>query len=104
MPRKTIIGVVVLLALLAMSFTGDAGKVAMSTGKSNTVVSASAQGLGSGTIDDQFAAIARQVPGFGGLYFDDDGTMKVYIVGQKEAVNDNLISSLDDVITRELGG
>ena len=105
MPRKTIIGVVALLALLAMSFTGDTGKVAMSTGKSNPVVSAApAQAPGIESLDDQFTAIARQVPGFGGLYFDQDGTMKVYMVGQKEPVNDNLISSLDDVITREIGG
>jgi hypothetical protein len=105
MARKTIIGVVVLLALLAMSFTGDTGKVAMSTGKSNPVVSAApTQAPGIESLDDQFAAIARQVPGFGGLYIDQDGTMKVYMVGQKEPVNDNLISSLEDVITREIGG
>jgi hypothetical protein len=105
MPRKTIIGVVVLLALLAMSFTGDTGKVAMSTGKSNPVVSAApAQAPGIESLDDQFAAIARQVPGFGGLYLDQDGTMKVYMEGQKGPVNDNLISSLEGVITREIGG
>jgi len=87
-----------------MSFTGDTGKVAMSTGKSNPVVSAAPAQAPVGSLDDQFAAIARQVPGFGGLYVDQDGTMKVYMVGQKEPVNDNLISSLDDVITREIGG
>src|SRR5262245_17932696 len=103
MPRKTVISVVVLLALLAVSFTSDTGKVAMSTSKSNPVVSAApAQAIES--LDDQFAAIARQVPGFGGLYFDQDGTMKVYMVAQKEPVTDNLISSLEDVITREIGG
>jgi hypothetical protein len=105
MPRKTIIAVVVFLALLAMSFTGDTGKVAMSTGKSNQVVSAApAQAPGTESLDEQFAAIARQVPGFGGMYLDQDGTMKVYMVGQKEPANANLISSLDDVIIREIGG
>jgi hypothetical protein len=38
------------------------------------------------------------------MYLDQDGTMKVYMVGQKEPANDNLISSLNDVITREIGG
>jgi hypothetical protein len=104
MPRKTIIAVVVFLALLAMSFTGDTGKVAMSTGKSSQVVSAAPAQSPGQSLDEQFAAIARQVPGFGGMYLDQDGTMKVYMVGQKEPVTDNLISSLDDVITREIGG
>jgi hypothetical protein len=87
-----------------MSFTGDTGKVAMSTGKSSQVVSAAPAQSPGQSLDEQFAAIARQVPGFGGMYLDQDGTMKVYMVGQKEPANANLISSLDDVITREIGG
>ena len=104
MYRKMLVSVVVLCALLAVSFTGDTGKVAMSTGKSSQVVSAAPAQSPGQSLDEQFAAIARQVPGFGGMYLDQDGTMKVYMVGQKEPANDNLISSLNDVITREIGG
>jgi hypothetical protein len=105
MYRKMIVSVVVLCALLAVSFTGDTAKVAMSTGKSNPVVSAApAQAPGTESLDEQFAAIARQVPGFGGMFFDQDGTMQVYMVGHKGPANEALTALLDDVLAREIGG
>jgi hypothetical protein len=31
------------------------------------------------TIDDRFAALAREVPGFGGMYYDSTGTLTVLL-------------------------
>jgi hypothetical protein len=31
------------------------------------------------TIDDRFAALAREVPGFGGMYYDSTGTLNVLL-------------------------
>jgi hypothetical protein len=104
MYRKTLVSVVVLCALLAISFTGDTGKVAMSTGKSNPVVSAAPAQTDHKTFDDTLADIAMQVPGFGGMFFDQDGTLQVYMVGQRGPANEALTSLLDDVLAREVGG
>src|ERR671930_468375 len=97
--QKMIVRIVILLAFLAMTFTGDTGNTAISARGVNPAASRGpAQIDRIETQDDRMAAIARQVPGFGGMFYDQDGTMKVYMVGQKEPANDNLISSLDDVI------
>lgn len=32
------------------------------------------------TIDDDFAALAEEVPGFGGMYFDTDGVLTIQLV------------------------
>jgi hypothetical protein len=104
MYRKMLVSVVVLCALLAVSFTGDTGKVAMSTGKSNPVVSAApAQTDQPKSFDDSLAAVAMQVPGFGGMFFDQDGTLQVYMVGQKEPLSATSMAFLEDVIGREVG-
>jgi hypothetical protein len=105
MYRKMLVSVVVLCALLAVSFTGDTGKVAMSTGKSNPVVSAApAQTDQDENFDDRLAKVAMQVPGFGGMFFDQDGTLQVYMVGQKEPLSASSMAFLEDVIAREIGG
>jgi hypothetical protein len=102
--RKTIVSVVVLYALLAMLFTSDTDNAAISAGNSNpAALPGPAQMDGSETPDDRFAAVARQVPGFGGMFFDQDGTLQVYLLEQKEPVNEALTAFLDDVITREVG-
>jgi hypothetical protein len=88
-----------------VSFTGDTGKVAMSTGKSSPVVSAApAQTDQDENFDDRLAKVAMQVPGFGGMFFDQDGTLQVYMVGQKEPLSASSMAFLEDVIAREIGG
>jgi hypothetical protein len=101
MPRKMIVNVVVLSALLAMIFTGSTGNVGISTGNSNA---AAAPAQVEGTFDDHLAEVAKQVPGFGGMFFDQDGTLQVYMVGQRGPANEALMSLLDDVLAREVGG
>jgi hypothetical protein len=104
MHRKTIVSVVVLYALLAMLFTGDTGNAVISAGNSNpAALPGPAQTDEIETSDDRFATVAKQVPGFGGMFFDQDGTLQVYMLGQKGPVNEALMTSLDDVITREVG-
>jgi len=100
MYRKVLVGVVVLCALLAAPFNSNTGKAA----KSNPAAPGLAQPGGGETLDDQFAAIAREVPGFGGMFFDQDGTLQVYMVGQKGPAPDALMASLDNAIAREIGG
>ena len=38
------------------------------------------------------------------MFFDQDGTLQVYMVGQKEPVNEAMMAFMDDVIAREVGG
>src|SRR5262245_59241062 len=100
MNRKMMVSVVVLSALFAMLFTSDTGNAAKSAGNSNTAAAAGpAQTDGTETSDDRFAAVARQVPGFGGMFFDKDGTLQVYLLGQKGPVDAALMTFLDGVIT-----
>jgi hypothetical protein len=102
--RNLIVGVVVLFALLAMTFTGDTGNAAISTGNMNPAASpAPAQTDEIETSDDRLAAVAKQVPGFGGMFYDQGGTLQVYMSGQKGPAPVALMSLLDEVITREVG-
>lgn len=104
MPRKMIVSVVVLCALLAMVFTGDTGNAAISAGNSNpAALPGPAQPEEFKTQDDSLAEIAMQVPGFGGVYVDPDGTMQVYMRGQKGPMDEALMTLLDTVITSEVG-
>jgi hypothetical protein len=103
MYRKMLVSVVVLCALLAISFTGDTGKVAMSTGKSNPVVSAAPAQTPVETLDEQLANIAKQVPGFGGMFYDQDGILQVYMEGQKAPMSATSMAFLEQVITSEVG-
>jgi hypothetical protein len=104
MHRKMIFSVVVLSALFAMLLTSDSGNAVTSAGNSNpAALPGPAQIDEIETADDRFAAVARQVPDFGGMFFDQDGTLQVYMLGQKGPANEALIASLDDVITREIG-
>ncbi|HEX5084607.1 MAG TPA: hypothetical protein VFY40_21405 [Blastocatellia bacterium] len=103
MHRKIITSVVVLFALLAMPFAGGAGNAALNTGNSNPAAPGFAQMDEIETSDDRLAAVAREVPGFGGMFYDQDGTLQVYLSGQKGPAPAALIASLDDVITREVG-
>jgi len=98
-----IVSVVVLFALLAVLFTGDTGKAVKSAGKSNPVASTGPVQDGTETLDDSLAAVARQIPGFGGMFFDQDGTLQVYMLGQKGPADAGLMTLLDNVITREVG-
>lgn len=36
------------------------------------------------TLDDRFAEIARQVPGFGGMFYDESGQLTMYLVTRQE--------------------
>jgi hypothetical protein len=104
MHRKMIVSVVVLYALLAMLFTSDTGNTAISAGNINpAALPGPAQTDEIETSDDRFAEVARQVPGFGGMFFDQDGTLQVYMLGQRGPVNEAFTASLDDVITRVVG-
>jgi hypothetical protein len=104
MHRKMIVSVVVLYALLAMLITSDTGNAVISAGNSNpATLPGPAQTDEIETSDDRFAEVARQVPGFGGMFFDQDGTLQVYMLGQKEPMNEAMTAFVDDVITREVG-
>lgn len=104
-PRK-IINVVVLCALLAMIFIGNTGNTAISA--SNTLAAPGSAQRGElathETSDDRLANVAKQVPGFGGLYSDSDGTTKVYMLGQSGPVDGATMSFLSSVIDNEVGG
>ncbi|HEY9436773.1 MAG TPA: S1 family peptidase [Blastocatellia bacterium] len=105
MYRKMTVSVVVLCALLAMSFTGDTGKVAISASNSNAAAAPmAAQSNDLETYDDHLANVAKQVPGFGGMFFDQDGTLQVYMAGQKEPLSATSMAFLGDVLAREVGG
>ena len=105
MPRKMIVSVVVLCGLLALLVTINTGNAAKSAGISNpAALPGPAQTDGIETSDDRFAEIGKQVPGFGGMFFDQDGTLQVYLVEQKGPVDAALMATLEDVITREVGG
>jgi hypothetical protein len=102
--HRKIVSVVVLSALLALIFTGNTGNVAISAGNSNpAALPGPAQPDGIETPDDRFAEIARQVPGFGGMFFDLDGTLQVYMAEHKGPANEALTAFLDDIVTREVG-
>jgi hypothetical protein len=102
--RKMIVSVVALCGLIGILFTSDTSNVAKSASNSNPSASAApAQTDGTETSDDRFAAVARQVPGFGGMFYDQDGILQVYLLEQKEPVSDALMASLNDAITREVG-
>jgi hypothetical protein len=102
MPRKIIVNVVVLSALLAMVFTGSTSNVGISTGNSNAA--AATVQVETQTLDEQLAAVAKQVPGFGGMFYDQDGTLQVYMAEHKGPADAALMSSLDAVLAREVGG
>jgi hypothetical protein len=104
MPRKMITSVVVLFALLAMPSAGDTSKAALNTGNSKSAaLPGPVQTDEVETSDDRVAAVAREVPGFGGMFYDQDGTLQVYLSEQKGPASAALIASMDDVITREIG-
>jgi hypothetical protein len=100
MYRKMLVSVVVLCALLAVPLNSNTGNAA----KSNpAALPAQAQTDQDKTFDDRLAAVAMQVPGFGGMFFDQDGTLQVYMAGQREPANEALTSLLEDVLAREIG-
>jgi hypothetical protein len=103
MHRKMIFSLVILFALLVVPFTDDTGKAALSVGAGNPALPGPAQMNEIETSDERLAAVARQVPGFGGMFFDQDGTLQVYMTDQKGPASASLVSLLDDVITREVG-
>ena len=104
MYRKMLVSVIVLCALLALPLTSDISNAARSAGKSNpAALPVQAQTDQDESIDDLFAKVAMQVPGFGGMFFDQDGTLQVYMEGQKEPPSATSMAFLDDVIAREIG-
>jgi hypothetical protein len=86
-----------------MIFTGNSGNVATYAGNSKAAASGPAQTDVIETSDDSFAAVAKQVPGFGGMFYDQSGTLQVYMLEQKEPASQAMMSYLDEVITREVG-
>lgn len=100
MYRKMLVSVVVLCALLTVPFNSNTGNAA----KSNP---AAAPGQGQPndfeTSDDLLANVAKQVPGFGGMFFDQDGILQVYMSGQKGPLSATSMAFLEDVIAREIG-
>jgi hypothetical protein len=101
MYRKMLVIVVVLCALLTVPLNSNTGNAA----KSNpAALPGQAQTDEGKTFDDKLAEVAMQVPGFGGMFFDQDGTLQVYMVGQKEPMSATSMAFLEDVIAREIGG
>ena len=99
MYRKMLVSVVVLCALLSVPFNSNTGKAA----KSNLAAAPAPAQTGDETYDDHLANVAKQVPGFGGMFFDQDGTLQVYMVGPKEPLSAASMAFLGDVIAREVG-
>ncbi|MGH9948557.1 MAG: S1 family peptidase [Pyrinomonadaceae bacterium] len=56
------------------------------------------------TPDEHLVEIAKQFPEFGGLFYDQDGTLQVYMVGQKEAMNSSTSDFLKSMISSEILG
>jgi hypothetical protein len=100
MYRKMLVSVVVLCALLAVPLNSNTGNAAKSNPAALPVLAQTDQ---KGNFDEQLANVAMQVPGFGGMFFDQDGTLQVYMVGQREPANEALTSLLEDVLAREVG-
>src|SRR5215510_14574280 len=101
MYRKMLVIVVVLCALLTVPLNSNTGNAA----KSNpSALPVQAQTDQKGNSDEQLAEVAMQVPGFGGMFFDQDGTLQVYMAGQKEPLIATSMAFLEDVIAREIGG
>ena len=103
MLRKMIASVVVLCALFALPLTSDTSNAAISAGKSNAAALPGPAQPDNETADDRLAAVAMQVPGFGGMFFDQDGTLQVYMAGHKGPANEALTALLDGVLAREIG-
>jgi hypothetical protein len=104
--HRKIVSVVVLSTLLALIFIGNTGNVAKSAGNSNpAALPAPAQTdmAGVENSDERLAAIAGQVPGFGGMFYGQDGTLQVYMVEQQGPVSEAMTAFLEDVIAREVG-
>jgi hypothetical protein len=101
MYRKMLVIVVVLCALVTVPLNSNTGNAA----KSNpAALPGQAQTDEGKTFDDKLAEVAMQVPGFGGMFFDQDGTLQVYMAGQKEPLSATSMAFLEDVIAREIGG
>jgi hypothetical protein len=102
--HRKIVSVVVLSALLALIFTGNTGNVAISAGNSNpSALQGPPQPDGIETSDDILAAVARQVPGFAGMFIGPDETLQVYMAGHRGPADAATMALLDHVITREVG-
>jgi hypothetical protein len=101
MYRKMLVIVVVLCALLTVPLNSNTGNAAKSNPAALPVQAQTDQD--DKTIDDRLAEVAMQVPGFGGMFFDQDGTLQVYMVGQKEPLSATSMAFLEDVIAREIG-
>ena len=100
MYRKMLVSVVVLCALLSVPFNSNTGNAA----KSNPAALPGPAQPDIETADDRLANVAMQVPGFGGMFFDQDGTLQVYMVGHRGPANEALTAQLDNVLAREIGG
>src|SRR4030095_15687908 len=101
MYRKMLVIVVVLCALLTVPLNSNTGNAAKSNPAALPVQAQTDEGK---TSDDKFAEVAMQVPGFGGMFFDEDGTLQFYMLGQKEPLSATSMAFLEDVIAREIGG
>jgi hypothetical protein len=56
------------------------------------------------TLDDRFAQIATEVPGFGGMFFDENGTPTVYMLDDR-AVDHRLVTKIEQALGQTvLGG
>lgn len=56
------------------------------------------------TPDESLAEVAKQFPEFGGLFFNEDGTLQVYMVGRSEPLDGALMEVLKNVISTEILG
>jgi hypothetical protein len=54
------------------------------------------------TIDDRFAEIAQQVPEFGGMFYDENGQLTMYLVG-RDVRGDRVVEPTPMVQTPEVG-
>lgn len=107
---KTVIGIVAVLALvigglvaLTTSLAANAGDpsetpLALTVAAEEEEAAAEAGDVRS--LDDRLAAIAQQVPGFGGLFLDEAGNVNVYLKG---VANEAAIEATEAAIEEVLG-
>lgn len=63
-----------------------------------TTAFAAVGGVPAGSLDHEFARMAEEVPGFGGLYYDEDGFAHVYLTDPSRAAT---LGLGDDVVVHE---
>lgn len=91
--HRTTLAVAIPLVALAVAIAGcDSGNLTRiaDSARQQAAVTVATRNAKHQTIDDDFADIASQAPGFGGLFYDSSGTMNVYLVDPTRMASANV--------------